>query len=128
LWCKRIFKKATHWFTFEQVNFNSATFNILRDFLEVLSDHEERLSKLKAQIEELIPNAELQAELHGRPATIHQENDRIADPNPATASNPTRLPDDNNSSVAARHKLIDAEIESLARRIEELRSLKRLVD
>ena len=36
LWVKRRLKTATHWFTWEQVNFNAAVHHALRDTLEAL--------------------------------------------------------------------------------------------
>jgi hypothetical protein len=64
LWCKRILKKASHWFTWEQVNFNSATSNSLQDVLAVLSEHEEVLAELKEQLEKIAcAAAELQVDL-----------------------------------------------------------------
>lgn len=53
LWVKRQLKRATHWFTWEQVNFNAAVDNTLRATLIVLSAHEKQQADLQAQIEEL---------------------------------------------------------------------------
>ena len=50
---KRLLKRITHWFTWEQVNFNAATFNALQEILVVLSAHKEVLSELQVQIEKL---------------------------------------------------------------------------
>ena len=50
LWLKRQLKRATRWFTWEQVNFNAAVHHALRDLLPVLSAHEHELQKLRAQI------------------------------------------------------------------------------
>ena len=44
LWVKRQIKRAAHWFTWEQVNFNSAVHHALGDAREALSAHEQRLS------------------------------------------------------------------------------------
>ncbi len=43
LWIKRLLKRASHWFTWEQVNFNSATSNSLKDVLVVELRAEQRL-------------------------------------------------------------------------------------
>src|SRR5437763_12279197 len=40
LWLKRQIKRAAHWFTWEQVNFNSAAHNALLDAREALAAHE----------------------------------------------------------------------------------------
>jgi hypothetical protein len=52
LWLKRIFKRSSRWFTWEQVNFNAAVHHALRDLLPVLSAHEQELQKLRAQVTE----------------------------------------------------------------------------
>ena len=52
LWLKRQLKRATHWYTWEQVNFNASVHHALRDLHTVLSAHEQELRKLRAQIAE----------------------------------------------------------------------------
>ncbi|PYS80469.1 MAG: hypothetical protein DMF67_20260 [Acidobacteria bacterium] len=44
LWVKRQIKRAAHWFTWEQVNFNSAVHHALGDAHEALAAHEQRLA------------------------------------------------------------------------------------
>src|SRR5205085_7763022 len=39
LWLKRLIKRAAHWFTWEQVNFNSAAHNALGDARAALDAH-----------------------------------------------------------------------------------------
>ena len=51
LWLKRNLKRATRWFTWEQVNFNAAVHHALRDLLPLLSAYEQELGKLHAQID-----------------------------------------------------------------------------
>ena len=50
LWLKRQIKRATHWFTWEQVNFNAATHHALRDLLPVLSMQQQAIEMLRAQL------------------------------------------------------------------------------
>ena len=50
LWLKRQLKRATHWYTWEQVNFNASVYHALRDLRTVLSAHEQELRRLRAQI------------------------------------------------------------------------------
>src|SRR4030095_14672795 len=52
LWLKRQLKRATHWFTWEQVNFNAAVHQALRELLPVMAAHEHELKALKAQLAE----------------------------------------------------------------------------
>src|SRR5256714_2717023 len=44
LWLKRQIKRAAHWFTWEQVNFNSAAHHALSDALDALDAHERALA------------------------------------------------------------------------------------
>jgi len=44
LWLKRQIKRAAHWFTWEQVNFNSAVHHALGDALAALAAHEQKLA------------------------------------------------------------------------------------
>jgi hypothetical protein len=57
LWLKEKFRAAFRWFTWEQVNFNSATYQTLLEVVESLKAYEQRLAEitraLDAQREEL---------------------------------------------------------------------------
>ncbi len=74
LWCKRQIKRATRWYAWEQVNFNAAVHQALRDLLPVLAAYENELEKLRAetnairevQQERQRELAELRAELAAR--------------------------------------------------------------
>lgn len=48
LWIKRQLKRATHWYTWEQVHFNEAVHYALRDILLILSDHEQAVHESRA--------------------------------------------------------------------------------
>jgi hypothetical protein len=50
LWLKRLIVRATHWFTWEQVNFNSAVHHALGDARAALSAHEQALARLRSEI------------------------------------------------------------------------------
>ena len=47
LWLKRQIKRAAHWFTWEQVNFNSAAHSALADAHSALAAHERALEELR---------------------------------------------------------------------------------
>ncbi len=51
LWVKRQIKRATHWFTWEQVNFNAAVHHALRDALQALSAYERAWEEWHAKTE-----------------------------------------------------------------------------
>lgn len=50
LWLKRLVKRAVHWFTWEQVNFNSAAHNALGDARNALDTHERALAHLREEL------------------------------------------------------------------------------
>jgi hypothetical protein len=58
LWLKRQLKRATHWFTWEQVNFNAAVHQSLRELLPVMAAHEHELQALRAQLATQVAAAE----------------------------------------------------------------------
>jgi murein L,D-transpeptidase YcbB/YkuD len=58
LWFKRQLKRATHWFTWEQVNFNAAVHQSLRELLPVMAAHEHELQALRAQLATQVAAAE----------------------------------------------------------------------
>src|SRR5687768_2628786 len=47
LWIKRLLKRVTHWYTWEQVNFNSSVNSALNNTLALLREYEERLTSLE---------------------------------------------------------------------------------
>lgn len=52
LWVKRKIKRALHWFTWEQVNFNSSVHHSLRDTVAALADYDRRLREHDRQLAE----------------------------------------------------------------------------
>lgn len=129
LWCKRLFKGASHWFTFEQVNFNSATSNSLQEVLVALSTHEEALSELKKRLETIASEvAEMQTNLEALATNGRPRVGNVHDSRTLSKSDQALLTGSGNESSSDRHELIDWEIDSLARRIEELRAIKARLD
>ncbi|HEX7956742.1 MAG TPA: hypothetical protein VF508_07365 [Pyrinomonadaceae bacterium] len=49
LWVKRLIKRAAHWFTWEQVNFNAAVHHALGDARAALAAHEQALARLQSE-------------------------------------------------------------------------------
>lgn len=95
LWLKRLIKTATRWFTWEQVNFNSATANSLKAALAVLAMQQRTLQEIEAQLNQLLTN-------ETEPSNRAPVNHDGGEPGFGT----------------------DQEIEILAARIEELRASK----
>lgn len=50
LWLKRLIKRATHWFTWEQVNFNSSVHHSLRDARAALAAYETRMAVYEGRL------------------------------------------------------------------------------
>lgn len=58
IWIKRRFRRATNWFTWEQINFNAAVTDALRAALSLLREQEKRETQLREKIDAL--DAELE--------------------------------------------------------------------
>jgi hypothetical protein len=71
LWIKRQLKRATHWYTWEQVNFNSSVDSGLKNTLAVLQTHEQRLASLQDSLDaSLGAKANLESEVAGLEARL----------------------------------------------------------
>ncbi len=117
LWLKRVIKRVTHWFTWEQVNFNSATANSLQALLALLAEHDQALSELRKQLEQLLLKVtELQIEFRGLPKNGHFRESSVKEGQTAVSGG--------EAGTSERQQLLDAEIKILIERIEELRALK----
>ena len=76
---KRLVKRALHWFTWEQVNFNSAAHHALRDALAALAAHEARLAEARAELADLGRRAsEAEARAGAERARAEAERERAA--------------------------------------------------
>jgi len=51
LWIKRQLKTATHWYTWEQVNFNSSVNSALNNSLAIFQTYERRLASLQNELD-----------------------------------------------------------------------------
>src|SRR6185436_19580754 len=66
LWIKRLLKRATHWYTWEQVNFNSSVESSLKNTLAVLQTHDQRLASVQAALDaSLSAKANLESQVAG---------------------------------------------------------------
>lgn len=81
LWIKRQLKRATHWYTWEQVNFNSSVDSALNNTMAILRTHEERLASLQNELDaSLASKANLESrltELELRLALIESRFDEL---------------------------------------------------
>jgi hypothetical protein len=53
VWTKRRLRRATHWFTWEQINFNSAVIDALRSAHALLAAQERRDAELRERLDTL---------------------------------------------------------------------------
>jgi hypothetical protein len=114
LWFKRLLKKATHWFTWEQVNFNSATAKSTKEILAVLSNHEDELMELRRQLKKFDSIAREGS--NWQPERLENHVGSLPD---------RGVTNGNESTVeSATDRDNEADITELARRIEDLRSIR----
>ncbi|HEV7894121.1 MAG TPA: hypothetical protein VGP08_26135 [Pyrinomonadaceae bacterium] len=73
LWLKRLIKRAAHWFTWEQVNFNSAAHNALGDARAAFDAHERALANLREEL------GRVREELTGLRAEVESGASRAAE-------------------------------------------------
>lgn len=77
LWLKRLIKRLTHWFTWEQVNFNAAVNHSLNDTLSALQKLERQLSAMKAELDETARLVDFQSRLAALESRFALIEDRI---------------------------------------------------
>ncbi len=79
LWLKRLLKRATRWFTWEQVNFNASVHHALSDLPPILHSYELELAKLREQIAqaETTRRAELEEYQAGLTAQLEELRTQI---------------------------------------------------
>lgn len=76
LWLKRLVKRAAHWFTWEQVNFNSAAHGALSDARDALEAHARALEALRAEVGRMRAEVETRAsELEARVSSAESRFD-----------------------------------------------------
>jgi multidrug resistance efflux pump len=80
LWLKRKVRRATRWFTWEQVNFNAAVHHALRDLLPLLSAYEQELGKLRARIDdEAATRTQLEARIAELLSELRERDEHLRD-------------------------------------------------
>lgn len=130
IWVKRLVKRAAHWFTWEQVNFNAAVHHALGDARAALAAQELALARLReemrAQAEaERARAAELQARLARTEAQVAEAQARFesggAQLRQAFGAGLERLAESQRSSTAAlREELGAGQLNELRARAAEL--------
>jgi len=72
LWFKRLLKRATHWYVWEQINFNAATNESLHTVRMALARQEQQQSALRTQLEELAANIRRLETVNAEPEELRQ--------------------------------------------------------
>lgn len=79
LWFKRQMRRATHWYAWEQINFNAAVKDALRDVAAALSNHERELAEMRRQLAQLPQmQSQLGSHLSAFEATLQDFEKRLA--------------------------------------------------
>lgn len=126
IWLKRLFKRAAHWFTWEQVNFNSAAHHALSDARSALAAHEQALAahsqrlaaheQALAQLQSEILAA-LHTEMESDRARVSELQARLAQAEARFESGVAQL---RQAFVAGLERLAEAQRTSVAELREEL--------
>lgn len=74
IWVKRLVKRAAHWFTWEQVNFNSAVHHALGDARAALAAQEQALARVREEV-----LGELRAQAESERARAESERARATE-------------------------------------------------
>jgi hypothetical protein len=111
LWIKRQLKRGTHWYMYEQINFNSAVHASLVDVLNVLSRYEQQIASIDSRM------AQLEARLNEL-STAQQDRIGLLTDEQRVCFKQLSLQVNELSVEADRTK------RSLQRRLEELETLK----
>ncbi|HEX8502428.1 MAG TPA: hypothetical protein VF659_17730 [Pyrinomonadaceae bacterium] len=116
LWLKGLVKRAAHWFTWEQVNFNSAAHHALLDARAALGAHEQALARLQSEIVTAL-RAELEADrarVAGLEARLAQAEGHLdlsgARLQKALAAGLERMAEAQRGETAARAEELHAEV------------------
>jgi hypothetical protein len=121
LWLKRHLKRATRWYSWEQVNFNAAVHHALRDLLPIFAAYEAELRKLRAQLAET--DARAQARVGELEQTLAAQINELRTQSQAQSQAQTRANELRNNHVDAQLAALVAE---LRERVEHLQDEQRV--
>ena len=133
LWLKRQIKRMTHWFTWEQVNYNAAVHHALLSTLQAINHNEQfsarRLAETREEIQRAIAEQvgavqELKVQLEALGQALRQEASQ------GLSQQQSQLEEQRASQVAAQRKEVDARLlaltEELNARFEQLLAEQRV--
>lgn len=122
LWVKAQLKRLTRWFTWEQVNFNAATHEALRDIVESLSNFEQHVARSQANTTDRL--ALQQAELDAQRAELKAQR---AELNANRAELNAHLAE-SRSAAAQQHQLIENRKSDMEAALADLRNQLAAID
>lgn len=115
LWVKRCIKRAAHWFTWEQVNFNSSVHHSLRDARAALAAHEQLLSRMQSESASLAASLrQWKAEADSERAKAEAERSRAEADRSRTEARLSEL----GSRFAAAEARFEAEVARVREQLE----------
>lgn len=107
LWMKRQIKRAAHWFTWEQINFNSAVHHALGDVRETLAAHDRALAQAQSDLASL--HASLRDSLEQMRSESEADRTRASELSVRLAAAESRF----DSHLAKLRRALDAGVEQL---------------
>ena len=129
LWLKAQLKRLTRWFTWEQVNFNAATHEALREIVESLSNYEQHLARFQVDATDRL--ALQQAELNAQRADLDAQRIELkaqqAESNTHRAELKAHLAE-SRSAAAQQHELIENRKSEMEAALADLRNQLAAID
>ena len=127
LWVKRVFKRATNWFTWEQINFNAATHHALREIHQALSAYDLALEGFRAEAERqrtILEQSQLALKLEreefgSQRAELQAQGAELQAQRTEFGLQRAESEQQHAEHVAAQRKELDAQLSALARVMQE---------
>ncbi len=121
LWVKRQIKRVTHWFTWEQVNFNAAVHHALRDTVEALTNYQQALEAMRAETMTLRAENESQRSLlEETQVTLKTQREELQAERAQFKTQRADLEMQRATQVAAQRKELDARLAEITREMREV--------
>jgi len=132
LWLKRHLRRATRWYAWEQINFNAAVHHALSDLLAALSNHDQALRQLRAEVNEEqagvqamrgqieAQNKSLNGRLSDLVRELHEREERILDEQRVCFKQLSLEASEAAVLEERARRQTDALLEEIKRRVEQL--------
>lgn len=117
LWIKRQLKRSTHWYMYEQINFNSAVHASLTDILNVLSRYEQQMTSIESEM------AQLKARLNELSKTQQDRIDLLTDEQRVCFKQLSLQVNELSVAADRTKRSLQVRLDELNARIDELQTL-----